>query len=85
MAIHIAMIRALLTDINQIKFDSTKYSNKIVNMLIQLSIDAAKNERYRHNGSHVSEPLTVLVKLFYNDEILHNILSNNEIKYSNDH
>jgi len=77
MTMHIAMIRALLTDINQIKFDSMKYSNKIVNMLVQLSIDAAKNERYRYNGSHVSEPLTVLVKLFYNDEILDNILSNN--------
>jgi uncharacterized protein involved in tolerance to divalent cations len=82
MTIHIAMIRALLTDINEIKFDSTKYSNKIVNMLVKLSIDAAKNERYRHDGSHVSEPLTVLVKLFYNDEILHNILSNNETKSS---
>jgi hypothetical protein len=78
MAIHIAMIRALLTDINQIKFDSTKYSNNIVNKLIQLSMDAAKNDRCRHNGSHVSEPLTVLVKLFYNNDILNNNLSNNE-------
>jgi hypothetical protein len=82
MTIHIAMIRALLTDINQIKFDSMKYSNKVVNMLVQLSIDAAQNERYHYNGSHVSEPLTVLVKLFYNDEILNNILSNNVPKSS---
>jgi hypothetical protein len=77
MRIHIAMIRALLTDVNQIKIDGTNYPNQIVNMLVQLSTKAAKNERYRCNGSHVSEPLTVLVKLFYNDEILDNILSNN--------
>ncbi|CAF1306110.1 unnamed protein product [Rotaria sp. Silwood1] len=82
MTIHIAMIRALLTDINQIKIDSTSYSNQILNMIIQLCIDAAKNERYRYNGSHISEPLTVLVKLFYNDEILHNTFCNNETKSS---
>jgi len=82
MTIHIAMIRALLTDINQIKHDSTKYPNQTVNMLLQLSINAAKNEKCRYNGTHVSEPLTVLVKLFYNDEILQNILSNNETKPS---
>jgi hypothetical protein len=82
MAIHIAMIRALLTDTNQIKSDSTQYSNDIVNKLLQLSMDAAKNERYRHNGSHVSEPLTVIVKLYYNDEILNNNLGNNETKSS---
>jgi hypothetical protein len=77
MRIHIAMIRALLTDINQIKIDGTNYPNQIVNMLIELSIKAAKNERYRCNGSHVSEPLTVLVKLLYNDDILDHILTNN--------
>ncbi|CAF0902407.1 unnamed protein product [Rotaria sordida] len=82
LTIHIAMIRALLTNINQIKNDSKKYSNKILNMIIKLCIDAAKNERYRYNGSHISEPLTVLVKLFYNDDILHNTFYNNETKSS---
>ena len=82
MAIHIAMVRALLTDIEQIKRDTNKYPNKVVNILLQLSMDAAKNDRHRHNGSHVSEPLTVLVKLFYNDEILENTLSNNDAQSS---
>ncbi|CAF0989919.1 unnamed protein product [Adineta steineri] len=82
MTTHIAMIRTLLTSIKQIKHDSTYYSNKTVNMLLQLSINAAKNENYRYKGSHVSEPLTVLVKLFYNNEILDNILCKNEIKPS---
>jgi len=78
MVVHIAMIRALLSDINQIKLDTAKYSNEVVQMLVKLNIDAAKGERYRYSGTHVSEPLTVLVKLFYNDEILNNTLSNNE-------
>jgi hypothetical protein len=82
MVVHITMIRALLSDINQIKLDTAKYSNKVVQMLVQLSIDAAKGERYRYQGSHVCEPLTVLVKLFYNDEILNNTLSNNETNSS---
>lgn len=78
MTIHIAMIRALLSDVDQIKNDTTNYSNKTINMLIQLSTNAAKSEKYRCNGSHVSEPLTVLVKLFHNDDILDKSLSNNE-------
>ncbi len=82
MTIHIAMIRALLTDINQIQSDATKYSNKIVEKLVQISLDATKTDRYRYNGTHVSEPLTVLVKLFYNDELLDNILSNNKTNSS---
>jgi hypothetical protein len=53
MRIHIAMIRALLTDVNQIKIDGTSYSNQIVNMLVELSRKAAKNESYRCNGSSV--------------------------------
>ncbi|CAF1337986.1 unnamed protein product [Rotaria magnacalcarata] len=78
--IHIAMIRVLLTAINQIRFDSIKYSNEIINMIIKLSIDSVKNDRSRYNGSHVSEPLTVIVKLFHNDEILHSTFTNNETK-----
>ncbi|UJR31507.1 hypothetical protein I4U23_018996 [Adineta vaga] len=78
--LHLGIIRALLTDLDLIKQDSTKYSHKLVNMLLQFSISAIKNERYRHDGFHVSEPLTVLVKLFHNDQILHDILIKNETK-----
>ena len=76
MTIHIAMIRALLSSVDQIRNETTNYPRKIVNMLVELAINAAKNEKYRSIGSHVSEPLTVLVKLFYNDEILDSSLSN---------
>ena len=64
------MIYVLLTNANQIKLESLEN----VNMLVQLTLDAGKNAKFRHDGSHVCEPLTVLTKLFYNDEILHNIL-----------
>ena len=80
--LHITMIRALLTDINQIQLESTKYSNNVIKMIVDLSIKAAKSEQYRHNGSHVSEPLTILVKLFYNNNILHSTLCNYETKSS---
>ncbi|CAF1122398.1 unnamed protein product [Adineta ricciae] len=80
LTIHLAMIRALLTDYDQIKQDTAKYPHKAINMLLQLSINAAKHEKCRYNGFHVSEPLTVLVKLFHNDEILHGILNKNETK-----
>ena len=77
MKLHIAMIRTLLTDIEEIKNDRTNYPNQIVNMLVELSTKAAKNERCRCSGSHVSEPLTVLVKLLYNNDILEDTMSNN--------
>lgn len=80
LTIHVSMIRALLTDINRIKCDAKTYSNQIINMIIQLCIDAAKNDRYRYNGSHLSEPLTALVKLFFNDDVLNSTFVNNETK-----
>lgn len=80
MTIHLAMIRALLSGRDQIQNETKKYPIKVVNMLIQLAIDAAKNERFRSDGSHVSEPLTVLVKLFSNEQILDNSFSNSTIQ-----
>lgn len=83
MTIHIAMIRALLSPIEQIKIDRSKYPQKTVNMLIELAINAAKADKLRSIGSHVSEPLTALVKLFYNDQILDDSLANQEAESSN--
>ena len=82
MTIHIAMIRALLSPIEQIKDDRSKYSRQTVNMLIELAVNAAKNDKFRAIGSHVSEPLTVVVKLFYNDQILDESLSNQDAESS---
>jgi hypothetical protein len=66
----LSMIRVLLTDRNQIKFESIEF----INTLVQNTIAAGEDEKYRHDGAHVGELLTVLAKLFYNDEILHMIL-----------
>jgi hypothetical protein len=76
MSLELSMIRVLLTDINQIKLESIEFLNK----LIQLIINATKDKEYRHDGSHVCELLTILTKLFFNDEILHIILCKIEIK-----
>ena len=75
LAIHIVMIRALLSDASDIRSDASKYPTKIVDNLLKLAIDASKAKRFRHGGSHVSEPLTVLVKLFHSDKILHHALA----------
>jgi len=72
------MIRVLLKDIEQIKLESMEFLNAIV----QLTIDAGTNIGYRHDGSHVCEPLTILTKLIYNDEILHTILCKIKTKSS---
>jgi hypothetical protein len=75
LTLHVAMIHALLSDASEIKSDASHYPDRIVDMLIQLSVDCSKADRHRHGGSHVSEPLTVLKKIFHNDEILHHTLS----------
>jgi hypothetical protein len=72
------MIRVLLTDVNGIKLESMK----ILNTLVQLTIDAARDEEYRHDGSHVCEPLAVLTKLCYNDDILHQVFCKMELNPS---
>jgi hypothetical protein len=64
------IIRVLLTDKNQIELQSIEFVNKLVENIIQ----AGEDEKHRHDGAHVGELLTVLAKLFYNDEILHMIL-----------
>jgi hypothetical protein len=78
MLMQVAMIKILLTDTNQIQLDSIKF----LTMIFQLTIDAAENEKYRYDGSHVCEPLTVLAKLFHNEHILHIILHKIETKSS---
>ena len=75
LTLHIAMIQALLSDASEIRSDASNYPDRIVDMLMQLLIDTSKTDRLRHGGSHVSEPLTVLMKLFHNDKILHDTLS----------
>jgi hypothetical protein len=75
MSLQLSMIRVLLTDVNYMQME-------MLNTLVQLTIDAARNEEYRHEGSHVCEPLTVLTKLCSNDEILHNVFCKMELNPS---
>ncbi|CAM4762838.1 unnamed protein product [Rotaria magnacalcarata] len=61
------MTLALLSTPDQIKQDK-KGMNAALNQLLQLVIDAAKGDRFRRDGFHVSEPLGVLVKMFVVEE-----------------
>ncbi|CAF1319567.1 unnamed protein product [Rotaria sp. Silwood1] len=63
----ISMTLALLSTPEELKRD-TKDMNNVLNRLLQLVIDCSKNNRFRHEGFHVSEPLVILVKMFVVDE-----------------
>ncbi|CAF4090625.1 unnamed protein product [Rotaria sordida] len=63
----ISMALALLSTPEELKRDQ-KGMNIVLNQLLQLVIDAAKGDRYRRDGFHVSEPLGVLVKMFVVEE-----------------
>ncbi|CAF3800289.1 unnamed protein product, partial [Rotaria sp. Silwood1] len=62
-----SMALALLSTPEELKRDK-KGMNIVLNQLLQIVIDAAKSDRYRHDGFHVSEPLGVLVKMFVVEE-----------------
>ena len=61
------MALALLSTPEQLKSDK-KSMNTILNQLLQLVKDAAKRDRRRREGFHVSEPLAVMVKIFVVEE-----------------
>ena len=59
--------------------------NSVLNQLLQLVMGAAKGDRFRRNGFHVSEPLGVLVKLFVVEErTLDYVLCHAETKPASD-
>ncbi|CAF5012335.1 unnamed protein product, partial [Rotaria sp. Silwood1] len=62
-----SMALALLSTPEELKRDK-KGMNIVLNQLLQIVIDAAKSDRYRRDGFHVSEPLGVLVKMFVVEE-----------------
>jgi hypothetical protein len=62
-----SMALAHLSTPEQLKRDK-KGMNIVLNQLLQLVINAAKGDRHRDHGTHVSEPLGVLVKIFVVEE-----------------
>ncbi|CAF1675507.1 unnamed protein product [Rotaria magnacalcarata] len=62
-----SMVLALLSTPEELKRDQ-QGMNIVLNQLLQLVINAAKGDRYRRDGFHVSEPLCVLVKMFVVEE-----------------
>ncbi|CAF3678741.1 unnamed protein product [Rotaria sp. Silwood1] len=61
------MALALLSTPEELK-QNKKGMNTVLDQLLQLVIDAAKSDRYRRDGFHISEPLGILVKMFVVDE-----------------
>lgn len=72
------MSLAHLSSPDQIKADPTG-TKSILDQLLQTTINAADAERYRFNGFHVSEPLSVLVKLFVDDTTIDYVMNHTEL------
>ncbi|CAF4234130.1 unnamed protein product [Rotaria magnacalcarata] len=74
----LSMAIALLSTPKQIRSDN-KRMNRILNQLLQITMEASKTENHRSNvGFHISEPLGVLAKLFVDDHSLEYALSHAE-------
>ena len=71
-----SMIDILLNDVQHIRFDSTK----ILDELFRSIINASKDSKYRSDGAHISELLTALTKLLYNDTILVEFLCKTQVE-----
>ena len=73
-------LRVLLTDLDEIRRESTEYPSDFLQSLLQSTVNAASSDDFRHDGSHVGELLVVLTKLCHNDQILHQVLGQLETK-----
>ncbi|CAF0770544.1 unnamed protein product [Rotaria sordida] len=74
----ISMAIALLSTPKQIHSDN-KRMNRILNQLLQITMEAAETEDHRDSYAfHVSEPLAVFTKLFVDDRSLEYVLSHAE-------
>ena len=73
------MSLALLSSPEQIKNDR-KHMNNALDQLLQNVSNASQSEDYNDDGSHISEPLVVLVKLFNDDRALDYILQHAQVE-----
>ncbi|UJR23373.1 hypothetical protein I4U23_026382 [Adineta vaga] len=74
----ISMVIAQLSTVEQIRSDN-KRMNRILNQLLQMTIDASKTENHlNEKGFHVSEFLAVFTRLFVDDRSLEYVLNHAE-------
>ncbi|CAF1484293.1 unnamed protein product [Adineta steineri] len=72
-----SMAIAQLSTAEQIRSDH-KRMNRTLNQLLQITIDAAKDEHHQAEGFQLSEPLAVFTKLFVDDHSLEYVLNHAE-------
>ncbi|UJR21522.1 hypothetical protein I4U23_024607 [Adineta vaga] len=70
-----SMIEILLSDVYHMKLESME----IVDELLRIIIAAAEDAKNCYEGTHISEALAVLTKLFFNDKILLDTLGKTDI------
>ncbi|CAF1418232.1 unnamed protein product, partial [Didymodactylos carnosus] len=73
-----SMVLGLLTTAQQIKQDQF-CMNKVLDQVLQMVVDMDLKTTFTNNNIHISKPLTVLAKLFTDDNILHYYLHNAQI------
>ncbi|CAF1382784.1 unnamed protein product [Rotaria sp. Silwood1] len=74
-----SMALALLTEPKENE-SNAKSLRKILDQLMQLTINTARKKNHKYGDFDISEPLVVFTKLFVHDEIIHYCIKESEVK-----
>ncbi|CAF4783901.1 unnamed protein product, partial [Rotaria socialis] len=74
-----SMAIALLTEPKESKSDA-KSLGKVLDQLMQLTVNTAQKKNHKYGDFDISEPLVVLTKLFVHDDIMDYIVKDSQVK-----
>ncbi|CAF2690391.1 unnamed protein product [Rotaria sp. Silwood2] len=74
-----SMALALLTEPKEIKSDA-KSLRKVLDKLMQMTVNTAQKKNHKYGDFDISEPLVVFTKLFVHDDIVHYCVKESQVK-----
>ncbi|CAF3723269.1 unnamed protein product [Rotaria sp. Silwood1] len=74
-----SMALALLTEPKESKSDA-KSLGKVLDQLMQMTVNTAQKKNHKYGDFDISEPLVVFIKLFIHDDILHYCIKESQVK-----
>lgn len=74
-----SMTIALLTEPKESKSDA-KSLGRVLDQLLQLTVNTAQKKNHKYGDFDISEPLVVLTKFFVHDDILHYVVKDCQVK-----
>ncbi|CAF3766908.1 unnamed protein product [Rotaria sp. Silwood1] len=74
-----SMALALLTEPKESKSDA-KSLGKVLDQLMQMTVNTAQRKNHKYGDFDISEPLVVFIKLFIHDDILHYCIKESQVK-----